>query len=238
VGDFDLRMNLITGLFQSSLGKKFIMAVTGAVLFLFILFHMLGNLQVFLGPEHINAYADFLQSNVEILWPARIFLLLAVGFHIWAAVTISLENRAARPTGYAGDPVPRAASYASRTMLMSGLIVLCFIVYHLLHFTAQVPGINLTGQDFKLLHDAKGRHDVYRMMVVGYSSPWVAGFYVLGMALLCLHLSHGIGAMFQSLGLKTEAYAPVLDRSAKALAWIIFIGNCSMPIAVLLGFVK
>ncbi|MHB8519388.1 MAG: succinate dehydrogenase cytochrome b subunit [Limisphaerales bacterium] len=231
-------MNLITGLFKSSLGKKFIMAVTGAVLFLFVVFHMVGNLQVFFGPEHINAYANFLQSNAEILWPARIFLLLSVALHVWAAVTLSLENRAARPIGYANNPTPLAASYASRTMLVSGLVVFCFLVYHLLHFTVQVPALNLTGQDFKTLHDANGRHDVYRMLVIGYSNPWVSTFYIAGMGLLCLHLSHGVGAMFQSLGLKNDAYARILDRGAQAAAWVIFIGNCSMPVAVLLGLIK
>lgn len=231
-------MNLITGLFQSSLGKKFLMAVTGAVLFLFVLFHMVGNLQVFLGPEHINAYANFLQSNAEILWPARIFLLLSVALHVWAAVTLSVENSAARPIGYANNPTPLAASYASRTMLVSGLVVFCFLLYHLLHFTVQVPALNLTGQDFKTLHDANGRHDVYRMLVIGYSNPWVSAFYIAGMGLLCLHLSHGVSAMFQSLGLKSEAYERVLDRCGQGVAWVIFIGNCSMPVAVLLGLIE
>ncbi|MBU6400573.1 MAG: succinate dehydrogenase cytochrome b subunit [Verrucomicrobia bacterium] len=231
-------MSLIAGLFQSSVGRKLIMAVTGVILFLFVVLHMVGNLQIFFGPEHLNAYALFLQSNVEILWPARIFLLATIGLHLWAAVVLTLENRAARPQGYADKPAPLAAGYASRTMLVSGLIVLCFIVYHLLHFTVQVPAVNLTGQDFKTLHDAKGRHDVYRMMVVAFGNPWVSGFYVLGMALLCLHLSHGLRALFQSLGLKNEAWGPIQGRFALAAAWIIFLGNCSMPAAVWLGVIR
>lgn len=231
-------MQLATGLFQTSLGKKFIMAATGGVLFLFVIAHMMGNLQIFLGPEHINAYGHFLQSQVEILWPARIGLLLAVGLHIWSAIQVSADNQAARPVTYAGDPTPLAASYASRTMLMSGLIIATFIVYHLLHFTAQIPALNFTGQDFKTLHDAQARHDVYRMMVLGYQQPLVSGFYILGMALLCLHLSHGVKAMFQSLGLKNKTFGALIDRFAVGSAWIIFIGNCSIPLAVLTGVIK
>jgi succinate dehydrogenase cytochrome b subunit len=231
-------MNPVRGLFGSTVGRKLIMAATGAVLFLFVIVHMVGNLQIFFGAEHINAYAHFLQSNVEILWPARIFLLCAVGLHIWAAVKVSLENKAARPVGYAGSPTPPAASYASRTMLMSGLIVLCFIVYHLLHFTVQVPALNFTGHDFRALQDPHHHHDVYRMMVIGFLNPWVSGFYILGMALLCLHLSHGVSAIFQSLGLKNPAAEPAIKRFANAVAWVVFIGNSSMPVAVLLGVIR
>src|SRR5215813_13056766 len=112
-------MNLCTNIFRSSLGKKYIMAVTGFVMFLFVIGHLAGNLQIFLGPEAINRYGHFLQSNPELIWPARLGLLLMVGLHIWSATKLSLENRAARPIPY-GAYEPVAASYASRTMLMSG----------------------------------------------------------------------------------------------------------------------
>src|SRR5437667_8722564 len=115
-------MNL-ANIFTSSLGRKYIMAVTGFVLFLFVVGHLVGNLQIFLGPEAINRYGHFLQSNVEFLWPVRIGLLVLVGLHIWSAIQLSVENKAARPVGYAGDPAAPAASFASRTMLMSGLII-------------------------------------------------------------------------------------------------------------------
>src|SRR5271169_1798851 len=130
-------MNLITRVFESSLGKKYVMAVTGFVLFLFVVGHLAGNLQVFLGPEAINRYGHFLQSNPELIWPARLFLLLMLGLHIWSAAKLSLENKAARPVGYAVYR-PVASSYASRTMLMSGTIIFLFIIYHLPHFTVQV----------------------------------------------------------------------------------------------------
>jgi succinate dehydrogenase / fumarate reductase cytochrome b subunit len=223
--------------FQSSLGKKYVMAVSGFCLFGFVIVHMVGNLQIFLGPEPLNRYAHFLQSMPELLWPARIGLLTLVGLHLWSAVKLSAVNKAARPTGYAGNPTPISASYASRTMLMSGLIVAAFIGYHLLHFTIRIPAVNLTGQDFKTLLDPQTKHpDVFRMMVVGYSSGWVSGFYILAMGLLCLHLSHGVSAMFQSVGLRNEQSEKWIDRAARAAAAIIFIGNSSIPIAVLLGY--
>jgi succinate dehydrogenase / fumarate reductase cytochrome b subunit len=231
-------MNIGANLFKSSLGKKYLMAASGGVLFLFVIGHLLGNLQIFLGPEAINRYGDFLQSNKEILWPARIVLLAMVGVHIWSAVKLSAENKMARPVGYAGNPSPAAASYASRTMLMSGLIIAAFIVYHLLHFTAQVKSVNFTGQDFAALRDGQGRHDVFAMMVAGFSRPFVSIFYLIAMGLLCLHLSHGAGAMFQSLGWKNAARGPLIDRLGRAAAWLIFLGYASIPVAILLGYGK
>src|SRR5436190_2894994 len=166
-------MKVITNIFGSSLGKKYIMAVTGFVLFVFVVGHLAGNLQVFLGPEAINRYGNFLQSNPELIWPARLGLLLMVGLHIWSAVKLSAENKAARPAAYAVYQ-PVASSYASRTMLMSGIIIFVFIVYHLLHFTVQTQFVNLTGQNFTGFLDpadpAHPRHDIFKMMIVGFSN--------------------------------------------------------------------
>ena len=176
-------MNLITRTWQSSLGKKYLMAISGCVLFGFVIGHLLGNLQIFLGPEALNRYGHFLQTTPELIWPARIVLLALAALHIASAIALTKQNRAARPVGY-GDYKVVAASYASRTMFMSGLIVLAFIIYHLLHFTAQTPDVNFTGQDFKTLHDEQGRHDIYRMMILGYKQPLVSLFYVIGVGLL------------------------------------------------------
>lgn len=228
-------MNIATHILRSSLGKKYVMAVSGFILFLFVLGHLAGNLQIFLGPEAINRYGHFLQSNPELLWPARVFLLLMVGLHLWAGVKLSLENKAARPVPYA-DYQPVGSSYASRTMLMSGAIILIFLVYHLLHFTAQVQYINLTGQNFVDFVDPERRHDIFKMMVVGFSKGWVSAFYVVGMALLCLHLSHGASSMFQSIGWKTKTCGPLLDQSARVAALLIFLGYTSIPVAILLGY--
>jgi len=236
-------MNIITHVFRSSLGKKYIMAVTGFVLFLFVIGHLVGNLQIFLGPEAINRYGYFLQSNPELIWPARLGLLLMVGLHIWSATRISLENKAARPVGYEVYQ-PVGSSYASRTMLVGGSIVFVFIIYHLLHFTAQVQYLNLTGQDFAVFREKlpgqvpAERHDIFKMMVVGFSKPLVSGFYVLGLALLGLHLSHGASSMFQSLGWKNETYRPFLDKAARVVAVLIFLGYASIPVAILCGFGK
>ena len=225
-------MKVISNIFRSSLGKKYIMAVSGLLMFLFVIGHLAGNLQFFLGPESINRYGHFLQTNLELLWPARIILLIVLVLHIWAAVKLSAENKAARPVPYANWN-PTVASYASRTMLMSGLIVFAFIIYHLLHYTLVIKGINGSGQDFAGFMDPEKRHDIFKMMVVGFSIPWVSIFYIIGIALLCLHLSHGVSAMFQSLGWKNKVYGPCLDSGARLIAWLIFIGYVSIPISVL-----
>jgi succinate dehydrogenase / fumarate reductase, cytochrome b subunit len=230
-------MSLLQGLFRSSLGKKYIMAVSGLALFLFVVGHMLGNLQIFLGPEAINAYGYFLQSKPELVWTARIGLLLMVVLHIWSAIKLTAENRAARPKSY-GEYKPVGSSYASRTMFVSGLVIFTFIVYHLLHYTVQAEGINFTNTDFKTLHDAKARHDIYNMMVIGFSNPVVSIFYIISMALLSLHLSHGVASMFQSLGWKNRKYGKFIDRLALVVATILIIGYSAIPIAVLTGVLK
>jgi succinate dehydrogenase / fumarate reductase cytochrome b subunit len=227
-------------LFCSSLGKKYLMAGTGLLLVLFVIGHMAGNLQIFLGRGAINRYGHFLQSNMEILWPARIALLGAVLLHIWSATKLTLENRAARPVAYQ-QWEPAAASYASRTMMISGVIVAVFIVYHLLHYTALVQAVNLTGKNFNAkpeFFDAEGRHDIYKMMVVGFSRPLVCIFYIVGVGLLCLHLSHGAGAMWQSLGWKKRPYGPCLDRVAKCGAGLIFLGYIVIPISIWLKWIQ
>jgi len=242
-------MNIVANLFHSSLGKKFIMAATGFALFLFVIGHLLGNLQIFLGPEALNAYGHFLQSKPGWVWTARIGLLVLVLLHIWSAVKLSAENKAARPIGYADNPTPIAATYASRTMLMSGLIIAAFIVYHLLHFTVKVPAVNLITdpefRDFKSLIDhypgtvpVERGQDVYRMMVAGFQVRLVSGFYIVAMGLLCLHLSHGVGAMFQSAGLKNKSCGRLVDSIGRVAALTIFLGYISIPVAVLAGLVK
>src|SRR5437868_2747257 len=127
-------VNVLSNIFRSSPGKKYVMAVSGLIMFLFVIAHLAGNLQIFLGAEALNRYGHFLQSNPELIWPARLFLLLMLVLHIWAAIKLSLENKAARPVGYAHWQ-PAGATYASRTMLMSGIIVFVFVAYHLLPFT-------------------------------------------------------------------------------------------------------
>jgi succinate dehydrogenase / fumarate reductase cytochrome b subunit len=150
---------------------------------------------------------------------------------------LTAENRAARPEAYAVYQ-PVASSYASRTMMMSGIIVFVFVVYHILHYTAQIQYLNLTGQNFVTFMDPEKRHDIFKMMVVGFNNGWVSAFYILGMALLCLHLSHGTSSMFQSIGWKNETYRPFLDKASRGLALLIFLGYTSIPVAILLGYGK
>jgi len=225
-------MNTLQRLFQSSLGKKFLMAITGVGLFVFVIGHLLGNLQIFIGPDAINRYGNFLQTTPEILWPARVGLLACVIIHIWASISLTIENRAARAQQYEVKELVKA-SLASRTMIWSGLIILAFVCFHLAHYT-----LLIVHPEFRDLHDANGLHDIYRMMVIGFSNCWVSGFYVLGIGLLCIHLSHGASAMFQSLGLKNGAYEVLIGRFAKVAAVLIFLGYISIPLAVLAGVVK
>jgi len=219
-------MNLVARVYRSSLGKKYIMAITGFLLFLFVIVHMLGNLQVYLGPEPMNAYAALLKSKPALLWTARAGLLMLAILHITSAVQLGAENRAARPERYAeGKPI---ASFASRTILVSGLIIFAFVIYHLMHFT-----FGVTNPEFMRLEDINSQHDVYTMVVLGFSNPWVSAFYLISMGLLCLHLSHGLSSMFQSLGIKSKSNLRAVTMFARVSALVIFIGNCSIPISIL-----
>lgn len=208
------------------------MALTGLGLFLFVIVHMLGNLQIFLGPDSINSYAEFLKSKPALLWTARAGLLLLAVLHVTAAIQLALANRAARPVGYVDNKVV-GASFATQTILFSGIIILAFIIYHLSHFT-----IGLTNPSYLQLRDIYGRHDVYRMMIEGFSNVGASVFYIVSMGLLCLHLTHGVSSLFQSLGLRRKAYFPAIDRFAKISALVIFLGNCFIPIAVMTKLIK
>lgn len=224
-------MNLLLA-YRSSLGKKYVMAVSGLLLFLFVIVHMLGNLQVYLGPEPMNNYAAFLKSKPSLLWAARTGLFILAVLHISSALQLAAENRAARPERYSeGKPI---ASFASRTIVVSGLILFAFVIYHLMHFT-----LGVTNPEYLQLRElTTGHHDVYRMVVLGFSNPWVTSFYILSMGLLCLHLSHGVASSFQSLGLRNNSNLRAVQRFARLAAVVIFVGNCSIPISILTGVVK
>ena len=220
------------GYLTSSTGKKFLMAVSGAALFGFVIAHLLGNLQIFLGPEALNRYSAFLKGTGELLWVARIGLLAMVGIHIWTAVSLTLENRAARPTPYARKDYI-AASYASRTMHLSGIIVFAYIVYHLMHFTFRSVHPELSH-----FTDAQGRQDVYRMVVASFQRPAIALVYILANLLLGMHMSHGFYSLFQSLGLVGDEARPKLRAASYVVGYGIFLGFAAIPLSVLLGFVK
>lgn len=227
-------MNPLLRFCSSSIGRKWIVAVTGLGLFGFVIGHLIGNLQMFLGDngEAINRYGAFLQGLGELLWAIRLGLLAMVVLHIVFTIKLRLESRAARPERYAVTQY-RAASSPARWMALSGLMVLCFIIFHLLHFTVQS-----VDPSYLTLHDAQGRHDVYRMVIKGFSNVYVAGFYILAVGLLALHLNHGIASMFQTLGLNSGKVRPLWDKGGPALSWLIFLGYASIPVAVLTGIVK
>ncbi len=223
--------------FSSSIGRKWVVALTGFALFGFVVGHMIGNLQIFLGPEAINRYGAFLQGTGELLWVVRLGLLVLLAAHVYFTIKLRTESRAAQPIKYSVTK-RRASSLPARAMLLSGLTVLVFIIYHLLHFTVQVEGVNMAGITFVDLHDAKGRHDVYTMMVRGFSVPVVSAFYLVGVGLLSMHLQHGIQSMCQSLGLNSRKSRTVLEKGGAAFAWVIFLGYAVIPISVLAGLVK
>jgi succinate dehydrogenase / fumarate reductase cytochrome b subunit len=210
-----------------------IVAITGIVLIVFIIGHLLGNLQIFLGPEWVNSYAEHLRSLGPLLWMIRIFLITIFIVHIFYTISLAIENRRARPVHYRQKDNIKA-TLASRSMAISGLIVLIFVLYHLAHFTVRV-----TDPRFLLLKaDPLNRYDVYSMMVYGFQNVYVSAFYILGLFLLTLHLTHGTSSFFQSLGLNDQKLTPRLATAGRVLAWLIFIGYTSIPVAVLLHFVK
>jgi succinate dehydrogenase / fumarate reductase cytochrome b subunit len=232
-------MNSITCFFKSSLGMKYLMAVTGVLLFLFLIGHLIGNLQVFGPPELINQYAHFLHSKPLLVWGARLGLLAVAGLHVSTAVHLTLANKEARPVAYAA-PSAYGSSWQSRYMLVSGLVILAFVLYHLAHFTVLLPGINGVG-DFRglkaTLPGGETGRDVYAMVVLGFQVWWVALLYLVAQALLFVHLSHGLASLFQSLGFRNHVWWPRLEFLAKLASAAIFIGYAVIPISIYLRLV-
>jgi succinate dehydrogenase / fumarate reductase, cytochrome b subunit len=221
------RDNRAPGFWASTVGKKIVMAVTGIILFGYVIGHLLGNLQVFEGPAKLNAYGAFLHNTKELLWPVRILLLIAVTLHIVATVQLALRKKRARPIEYSVKKAI-ASSYASRTMYWSGPIVLAFIIFHLLHLTAGYvhPGA------------AYIEGDVYHNVVSGFQVWWVSLSYIVAVSLLGLHLRHGLWSMFQSLGIHQPQHTARLKAAAIWIAVLIVLGYISIPISILLGLVK
>jgi succinate dehydrogenase cytochrome b subunit len=212
---------------QTTIGKKAVMAVTGVILFGFVVGHLLGNLQIYESPEKINHYSATLKALPALLWGTRITLLIAVILHIWASFQLQALQRRARPIGYV-KKVNMHSTYASRTMMWSGPILLAFIIFHLLHFTF---GAVHPGGPFN-------ETDVYNNVVTGFQFWPVSFFYIIAMAMLCWHLYHGLWSMFQSLGFSHPVYTAWLRLFAKVFAILIAAGNISIPVAVLAGFLK
>jgi succinate dehydrogenase / fumarate reductase cytochrome b subunit len=217
---------------RTAIGKKAVMALTGVFLFGWILAHMLGNLKLFLGPEHMNDYAKWLRTMGApaapadtLLWVVRVLMFVCVWLHIQAATQLTLMNNAARPVGYRRrDAI--SSTYAARTMRWGGVIILLFIIYHLLHLT------------FGTVHPSFVENDPYHNVVAGFQVWWVSAFYIIANLALGLHLFHGLWSMFNSLGLNHPKFNGWKKVFATAFALIITLGNISMPVAVLLGIVR
>jgi len=227
-----LSPNPFRAFYQSSIGKKIIVAVTGLLLIVYVLGHLVGNLQIYLSPGRLNTYAQFLHALGPLLWLIRIGLLAVFIVHIVATVQLTLENRRAKPQKYAVPGFQRSTT-ASRTMIISGLIVLCFVIYHLLHFTFEA-----TNPEFHELRDSAGRHDVYRMVVLGFQQPLISIFYALGLFLLTLHLSHGFASVTQTLGINNRKLEGFISTGGQILAWLVFAGYVSIPLSIMLGIVR
>ena len=219
-------------LFTSSVGRKFLVAVSALGLVFFLIAHLLGNLLVFQGPEALNSYAVTLREYPAVLWFMRISLLGIFLLHMGLGLQLSLENRRARGKGYAHKNTVQA-SLASRSMALTGMLMLSYIIYHLLHFT-----FGLSHPEYFQLKDNLGRHDVYSMVVMSFQDPMIALTYLIAVFFTLLHLSHGIPSLFQSVGWNNPTHSRNIKIIAKTLAWLLFIGYSSIPIAVYLSLVK
>ena len=229
------RTNPVVALWSTMVGKKVVMATTGIVLVGFVIAHMLGNLKIFLGAEAIDAYAVFLRTMGEpmfpyraLLWTVRVVLLACVALHITAAVQLTRMNWAARPQAYdTKDSI--ATTYAARTMRWSAVILVLFVVYHLLHLTAGV--VSFQPGEFRDL-------SVYHNVVAGFSLWYVSLFYIVAMACLCLHLDHGGWSLLQTLGWNNARTTSTLRILSRGVALVVFLGFVSVPVAVLAGWVR
>lgn len=217
-------MQRVLAFWQSTLGKKVVMGATGLIMIGFIILHMLGNLQAFQGPEKLNGYGALLHGPLhEVLLLLRVVLLVSLVLHVVAAVQLTLLDRAARPVSYARK-VPQAATPASRTLRIGGVLLLFFIVFHLMHFT--------TGQ----VHPDFIDGDPYHNLVTGLSRPLVAAFYLISMVGIGLHVYHGAWSSFRSLGAARPSPHPLHRPVARALAMLVWLGFSIIPVAVMLGW--
>lgn len=216
----------------SSIGKKILMAITGITFIGFVSGHLVGNLQIFLGQEKLNTYAELLHHLGGLLWIVRGTLLVFLAIHVWTAIRLYFQNRSARPVSYRKQESIEAG-VTSKTMIWSGLGILLYVVYHLLHFTFVV-----TNPEYAGLTDSAGRFDVYSMVILGYQNYLISGVYIVAMLSLAFHINHALPSLFQTLGLNRPSVRPWLKRLGTLAALLFFFGYCSMPAAVLLNIIK
>lgn len=262
-------MSLLIRSLNTSIGSKFTVGLTGLALVGFVLVHMSGNLLIFAGQDALNSYAQKLKSLGGLLWVARAGLLAVFALHLFMTIKLTMANRAARPARYAYEGTLQA-SWASRHMWLTGLVLLTFVVYHLAHFTlglTHAADVQITrsgeavvsknyldltemkesGKSYlpapsenlsKHGHSDEYRHDVYSMVVSGFRVPAISVFYIIAMGCLALHLWHGASSMFQSLGANSASWKKFIAYVGPVIAVIVLVGNCSIPLAVLIGWIK
>lgn len=223
-------LDSLSRFYASSIGKKILVALTGLILLGFVLGHMIGNLLIFAGPDAINEYGHLLQTALHGggVWIARIGLLAATVVHVVATISLTKANREARQDKY-GMQKAQVSTKSSHIMIWSGLTILAFIIYHLLHFTVRVG--NDYGTYKTVLH-GETVHDVYRMVIAGFSWAPASIFYLVAMALLSSHLSHGFSSLFQTLGISTDKTEPLFKKAGYAFAGLIFAGNSAIVLAI------
>jgi succinate dehydrogenase / fumarate reductase cytochrome b subunit len=217
---------------HASIGIKVLVALSGLALAGFVVFHMLGNLQVFEGRDPLNRYAAFLRDMPILLWTARGGLLAVALLHVWNALALAKRNREARPTGYAVRTY-RQASIASRTMAITGSLLLLFIVFHVLHLTVGV--VDPSYQDEL---DLRGQRDVYGKMIHTFGNPWWVALYVGAQVVLGFHLSHGVSSSVQTLGLEHPAMNRIFKAAGPVVAWFVALGNAAIVLAIFTGVVR
>ena len=210
---------------QSSVGRKILVAVTGVMLVAFICVHLLGNMSLFAGADAINAYAEKLHSLGPVVWIFRAAMLGIFTVHVIFAVQLSFENSSARPEAYM-QKVNEEATFMSRNMLITGGVLLAFVVYHILHFTARIVGV----ENVETLVDATGRFDVYTMVVQSFNSAFIAGVYIVSMICLFLHLAHGVGSFFQTLGLTNDSTFDAVGKLGKVVSIVLLVGYVAVVI--------
>jgi succinate dehydrogenase / fumarate reductase cytochrome b subunit len=219
-------MNRVAALWRTSVGKKAVMAVTGIIMVAYLITHVLANLLVFQGPEQINTYSRFLHGTGGALWMARLVLLAALVLHIVAGVQLTARRQAARPVGYAGGREAQVSTFASRSIRWGGGFILVFLVYHILHFTLGT------------VHTAFVEGDPYHNVATGFARPAVVVFNELAMAVVGLHLYHGIWSSGRSLGLSGPSPRPLRRQLALVLSVIVWAGFAVIPVAVYAGMIR
>jgi len=217
---------------QSTVGRKILMAITGQLMLLYVIIHLLGNTTVYF--NNLNAYAAALRAMPLLLWLVRLVMSAALVIHLYLGIVLTLENRKAKSGSYAVTS-HISTTFAGRNMIWTGALIVAFLIYHLLHFTIQI-----VAPEFAAIRhpDALGRPDVFTMVVRGFQQSGTALLYVFFMATLLLHLTHGIQSSFQTWGLNNEKSLPIITRGGQIAATILFLGYASIPLVIVIGLLK